>query len=227
MGNIIAAETPVICVEVFTSGPTLSKSGNPPFTITLKAHTDTDKPVTIDTFNTIFDSRKALDQYGLTFSDTASGVLAQRLHIDILYQVPDTLTRTIDSSDTAEIPPKDSPQRFTVSYTFRTPGSAPSSPPRLSTGGSTDEDIQARQAAMGAAIDRMLPELMSQVEGFTVGRTYEIGFGERTIAGYAGGRNLGPRADVFAYGPLGRSTHPKASEISLKLINRAGFEIVE
>lgn len=102
-------------------------------------------------------------------------MLVQRPEKEVFYQVPDTLS--IDSSNIAEISPKDSPKRFTMSYRFRTPGSAQSPPPIILTG-FAEEDVRAKQAAIGAGIDRLMPSLASQLEDFVFERTYEIGLGD-------------------------------------------------
>ncbi|KAF3767122.1 hypothetical protein M406DRAFT_69286 [Cryphonectria parasitica EP155] len=200
--NIIATETPVIWVEVHTSGSILSKTRNPPFTITLKAHTDSAKPVTIYTSNTVFDSERVLDQHHLIFRDTKSGELAELPRIDIC------------PPPTAVIQQRYRPKIHQNDSRCRTQSA---------------EDIEARQAAIHAAIFAAVAahverDALCQVEKFIVGRTYEIELGENDSQ--VGWWKKGTIAEVFAYGLLSRRT-TKATSIPLKLVNTARFGVVE
>ena len=111
---------PRILVNIETSSPTFSKSGNPPFAIRLKAQVDGDHPITIDAFRTVLYARSAaLDYQGLTFTDIETGKLAQRKVIDIQTRLAPLLTAT--SSSVVELPPRHAAEPYTVSHSFQIP----------------------------------------------------------------------------------------------------------
>lgn len=105
-----------ILVDVRTSGQTMSKSGNSPFSVTLEATTSDNTPVVIDPFQTILGSdTAALDYRGLTFKDTETGELAERVKLNATVEVPDFVTPGV----TVEIPAKGSDRPYTITHTFQ------------------------------------------------------------------------------------------------------------
>lgn len=140
--------------------------------------------------------------------------------MDILYHVSDTLN--VDSSDVARVPPRYPSEHFTVSYTLRTPGSAPSSSSRIFTR-STVGDVKTQQEGLGAEISRLIPEIASQIDGFTVGRTYGIGLGDHNSC--VSWWRTGTKSEVFGKGTESRQA--EANGIHLRLVNTASFLVVD
>ena len=201
-----ANSPPQILVTVETSSPTLFRCGDPPFTITLKATMNGSEPVTINAFRTILLPRMpTLDYQGLTFTNTRTGVPAERTVIDIHYVVPDYLTSTTTS--VIEIPPKHSPDPYVVKHTFHAP--------------------QLRQPATGekplSHEDYMLFSV-SQVSGFEAGQSYEIGLGKdmsRILWWRRGKKNA-----VFAGEQRISSAADFGSELQMARTNTASFSVV-
>lgn len=201
-----------ILVTIETSSSTLSRSdGKQPFAITLKATVDGKDPVTIDTFQTILGPQMpALDYQGLTFKDTESGVLAERVRIDILYEVPDFLSNMTD--DVVEIPPSsraDDDPAYTVTHTFKvspTRQPKPGDPPL-----SFEEELQLS---------------ISQVAGFTAGHRYEIGLGGDMSK--VSWWKVGKKNKVFA-GDRQLTSHPDRDVPAMQMVatNTPSFVVVE
>lgn len=209
----MADEPPRILVKISTSSSTLSTSGNPPFTITLKARVDGSRPITIDTFQTVlFDGAEALDYQGLTFKETTSNKLAERRVIDVQYSVPDTLTATSDS--VVEIPPKNDSGAYVVQHTFQTPiPEHRASEPTLSL-----EDSELR--AIAQDLTRMVSD---QTVGLEVGETYEIGLGN-SMTQVSWWRSES-KAEVFARGSVRRRA--EGPKLKLDLVKTTTFTVVE
>lgn len=213
----MADEPPRILVEISTSSSTLSKSGNPPFTITLNARVDGSRPITIETFQTVLFSRAAaLDYQGLTFKDTTSGTLAKRRVIDVQYRVPDNLTATSDS--VVEIPPKDDDSRppYTEQHTFQTPA-----PEQRASEAPT---LSSEHTKMSATADDLMTTMSDQTVGLQVGKTYEIGLGNDMSQ--VSWWRPGSKAEVFAQGPVRRRAAERP-KLNLELVKTVTFNVVE
>ncbi|PIA90934.1 hypothetical protein CB0940_11073 [Cercospora beticola] len=209
---------PKISISISTSSPTLSKSGNQPFTITLSANfTNNPQTITIDTFHTVLYHRSlALDYQGLTFKDTSSGELAKRRVIDVQYRVPESLTETLDS--VAEIPPlNDGSEAYIVRHTFQTPASSEIP------GHGEGEQPCSTDPEMDAIAKDLMREMTDQTAGLEVGRTYEIGLGNdmNRVSWW----RVGMKAEVFAQGSVSR--RPEGPTIEMNLVKTATFTVVE
>jgi len=196
-------------VDVETSSPTCSKSGHPPFAITLKAWVDGDHPVTIDAFKTLLHKRPAaLDYQGLTFTDIETGKLAQRRVIDIHTRLAPSLTATSDS--VVEIPSMKATEPYTVSHSFQIP--TPSQP-----ASSADPSV------LDAVGVELLATMSNQAVGLNTGHTYEIGLGTQ-MSSVTWWRE-GTMAEAFAHGPIDRRA--EGPRLRIVLANTARFEVVE
>nr|POE72051.1 hypothetical protein CFP56_11927 [Quercus suber] len=203
-----------ILVEISTSNSTLSKSGNPPFTITIEATVDGSRPITIYTFPIVLSrSGRALDYQGLTFRDIISGKLAERIVIDVQYSVTDTLTANSDS--VVEIPPKDDSEPFTVRHTFRTPNTEASVPEQRAS--------EARCEEMSNFTKDVMRMMSDQTVGLKVGNTYEIGLGNDMSQ--VSWWRPGSKAEVFARGSVGRRA--EGLKLKLELVKTATFMVGE
>ncbi|KAK5122310.1 hypothetical protein LTR85_004221 [Meristemomyces frigidus] len=200
---------PRILATIETSSSTLSKSGGKgTLTITLKATIEGKEPVTINAFQTILDPR--MPAQGLTFKDTQSGNLAERVRIDIHYEVPDLLSITTDS--VVEIPTSSQAAgqpAYTVSHTFKV--------------------LDVRQPKSGdppLSFEEQLQLEISPVAGFAVGHTYEIGLGEdmSKISWW----RVGQKSDVFAGGRQLRALRDNdLPNIRMVAMNTPRFTVVE
>lgn len=213
----MSSSNPGISISISTSSPTLSKSGNQPFAITLSANiANNPQTITIDTFHTVLYHRgSALDYQGLTFKDTSSGELAKRRVIDVQYRVSQSLTETSDS--VAEIPPLNGSDAYIVQHTFQTPASSNIS------GNGEGEQLSSTRPEMDAIAKDLLRTMTDQTAGLEVGRTYEIGLGNdmNRVSWW----RPGTKAEVFAQGAVSRRSN--GPTIELELVKTATFTVVE
>ncbi|KAH9844984.1 hypothetical protein Tdes44962_MAKER06970 [Teratosphaeria destructans] len=204
--------TPRILVDISISSPTLSKSGNPPFTITPQARVDGPRPITIDTFQRVLCHRPtALDYQGLTFENTATGELAERRVIDVHDRVPDS--RSATSEEVVEIPATNASEPSTVEHTLQNPHHWPPA----------SEPISPQTPEMRAIAEELLRAITDQTVGLDVGNTYRIGLGRcwDRISWWRPGR----KAEVFAAGSVRRRA--EGPRLELHLARTTTFTVVD
>ena len=224
-------QIPRILVTLTTSSPILSRSGTPSFTITLEATADSNSAITVDSFDTVLHPRMpALDYQGLTFTDAKTGELAKRSVIDIQYQVPDFLD--ITSESVIEIPSKDAEHAYAVSHTFKVPQVKLLDPDEpLSTTEQQLRELVGRSTGKptnaSISLEAELYHSMSQVVGFHVGHTYEIGLGSDMTA--VSWWRPGKKSDGFAQGRLRRTSAADTLRPRIEMVstNKVSFEVVE
>ncbi|SMR51651.1 unnamed protein product [Zymoseptoria tritici ST99CH_3D1] len=118
---------PKILVTVATSSDKMSLSGQTPFSITLRAVVEGDRPVTFSTHRTIFWPRnQALFEGGLSFKDVKTGNFAARTRFQVCRMLPDTISASDESvhklpAQISRAPP------YEVTFDFRIEGDSPRS----------------------------------------------------------------------------------------------------
>ncbi|KAK5133795.1 hypothetical protein LTR08_007224 [Meristemomyces frigidus] len=144
----------------------------------------------------------------LTFTDTGTGRLADRIVIDVNYEVPEYLTSATESI--IEIRPRNDPDPYTVSHTFHNP--------QLSRPKADEEP--------SSVYGQMRFACCSQTAGFEVGQSYEIGLGKdmsriwwwkrgKKSLVFAGGQR---RSNVVDWG---------LPKVGMVLTNAASFAVVQ
>lgn len=123
MAATTTGDMPQITIDVSTNARALSLASKSPFTIILAAHTSGPRPLCIDATRTILDCHNpaALDSDGLTFTDVATGQLAERIRVHVNYHVPDVRIIGRDHASVVEVPSQDSGDVYEVRHIFVVP----------------------------------------------------------------------------------------------------------
>lgn len=202
---------PHILVKVATSSRTLSKSGAPPFSITLEANVDWSRAITICTHRTLLSSRmNALDFEGLAFRDTTTGELAARIVLNVCYMYNERGLPIChgNSAEFAELPSINYLPGFMVKHTFHVPTVRTPGPGEVPL--SFEEELEAST---------------SQTAGFIVGHEYEIELGQKMSS--VSWWQAGSEDDVLADGQRRGLRVRARPHLPMVLVNSASFTLVD
>ncbi|CAK1356410.1 unnamed protein product [Cercospora beticola] len=226
---------PRILISISTNSPSLSKSHPAEFTITLEAKVDAPKPITIDSWRTVLDSgHLALDYEGLTFKDCGTGQFAPRIVIDV-FAIPSAVI-SADSKYIVEIPPMASEKAYSVVHKFN--GESLADKVRLDDEmmrklEEAAEELRKMEESLGACTgvkserdERVERYPESDVGGFEVGCTYEIGLGSKMAS--VGSWRWGTKAEIFASEAQQKREEWRHGEPMEMILEKAAkFEVVE
>lgn len=226
---------PRIFISVSTNSPVLSKSRPGEFTITLEATVDSSRPITVDAWRNVLDSgHLALDYEGLTFKDCETGEFAPRIVIDV-FAIPPSII-SADSKYVIEIPPRTGGKSYSVVHKFNGESLADKVP--LDDGilrklEENAESLRKLEENLGKnpglksendGSESRYPE--SDVDGFKVGHTYEIGLGTKMAS--VGSWKWGTRTEIFAEKSQQKREEWRHGEsVEMVLERTARFEVVE